>query len=129
MEKPPKEIRRFEQLFLGSLAVGVIASALSYERLNATLSPDIILMAYAKPAIITALLIIVTLLISRKRSVVAVFILTISLLIKIIMQIPYLYSIEITSSYLGYILIIQDIAQFIGIYFLFSSNGRAWFTR
>lgn len=120
----PKSIKLFEQLFLGSLVLGVIQSAL----MTSTLGLNGI-SAYGVASFQVIILLIVgslVLLTSRKKSVVCKWINVVFFILGMVAYIPSL-AMLIEQGIMGIISSVQVLMQAYAIYLLFNSDSKAWF--
>jgi len=126
----PKHIKYFEWTWLGSLAIGIIVSALSYSEMV----PDelevfvevfagFILFFYF---FIFGIILLLILLISRKRNNIAKWILVVMFGFGIVMYIPQL-AFLFNIGFVGVLSSLQLLAQCVGLYFLFTEESREWF--
>ena len=120
----PKSIKLFEQLFLGSLALGVIQSALMSNEMDLSGGA-----AYGVAGFQVLLFIILgalVLLTSRKKSVICKWINTVFFVLGMVMFIPNL-AIFIEQGVMGVISAVQLLMQAYAIYLLFDADSKAWF--
>ena len=120
----PKSIKLFEQLFLGSLALGVIQSALMSNEMDLSGGA-----AYGVAGFQVLLFIILgalVLLTSRKKSVICKWINTVFFVLGMVMFIPNL-AIFIEQGVMGVIGAVQLLMQAYAIYLLFDADSKAWF--
>ena len=127
----PNHIKYFEWTWLGSLALGIIVAALTYSTITPAGGdgvelprPDLFVLFVQFFTIVSLLLLI--LLISRKRSKVAKWILAIGFGIGLVFYIPQLASF-FEIGFAGVLSSIQVLAQCVGLYFLFTEESRNWF--
>lgn len=121
----PKSIFYFEILNLLALVLGVINSALEYERLVTTSNPIFVGIVQF---FVLGILLLLILLISRKANRVALWIWVAFFFIGIIFYIPQLSGM-LKNGISGIISSVQFIIEAIGIYFLFSNESRTWFKK
>ncbi len=120
----PKSIKLFEQLFLLSLALGVIQSALFSNAAGMTGGS-----VYSVAIVQVVLMVIVgglILLTSRKKSVICKWILVAFFLLGMIAFIPNL-AVYFEHGIMGVISSVQVLLQAIAIYLLFNADSKAWF--
>ena len=120
----PKSIKLFEQLFLGSLVLGIIQIALMSNELG--LSGEA---AYAVAGIQFVMFIFVgalVLLTSRKKSVICKWINTVFFVLGIFMVIPTLAQM-LEQGLMGLISIAQICMQAYAVYLLFNADSKKWF--
>ena len=120
----PKSIKLFEQLCLGSLALGVIQSALMFN--NMGLSGDAAYGAAGFQVLILLILVTIVLLTSRKKSVICKWILVVFFVFGLVAFIPNL-AIIVEQGMAGLIGAAQLLMQAYAIYLLFNSDSKAWF--
>jgi len=120
----PKSIKLFEQLFMGSLALGVIQSALLSNTLGLSGGA-----AYSVAGIQVLTMVIVgsiVLLTSRKKSVICKWLNTVVFVFGMIAFIPSL-AMLIEQGIMGVISAVQVLLQAYAIYLLFNADSKAWF--
>jgi len=128
----PKSIKLFEQLFLGSLILGIIQSALMSDELAALMHNDLGLSgdaAYAVAGFQFLIIIFIgalVLLTSRKKSVICKWIITVNLVSGIFMFIPTLAAM-LEQGVMGLISIAQLCMQVYAVYLLFNADSKEWF--
>ena len=120
----PKSIKLFEQLFLGSLALGVIQSALMFN--NMGLSGDAAYGVAGFQVLILLIVVTIVLLTSRKKSVICKWISTVFFVFGLVAFIPNL-AIFVEQGMAGLIGTAQLLMQAYAIYLLFNSDSKAWF--
>ncbi len=120
----PKSIKLFEQLFLGSLALGVIQSALMFN--NMGLSGDAAYGVAGFQVLILLILVTIVLLTSRKKSVICKWISAVFFVFGLVAFIPNL-AIFVEQGMAGLIGAAQLLMQACAIYLLFNSDSKAWF--
>jgi hypothetical protein len=127
----PNHIKYFEWTWLGSLALGIIVAALTYPTITPAGGEGVelprldIFVGFVQFFIFASLLLLI-LLISRKRSKVAKWILAIGFVIGVVFYIPQLSSL-FEIGFAGVLSSIQVLAQCVGLYFLFTEESRNWF--
>lgn len=120
----PKSIKLFEQLYLGSLALGVIQGALMLSEMGLSSGA-----AYGVAGFQVLILIIVgalVLLTSRKKSVICKWINTAFFVLGLVAFIPNL-AMFIEQGVMGVIGSVQVLMQAYAIYLLFNADSKAWF--
>jgi hypothetical protein len=120
----PKSIKLFEQLFLGSLVLGVIQSVLMSNSMGLSGGA-----AYGVAGFQVLVMLIVgslVLLTSRKKSVVCKWINTVFFIFGMVAVIPNL-AMYIEQGLMGVISAIQILMQAYAIYLLFNSDSKDWF--
>ena len=124
----PKSIKLFEQLYLGSLVLGVIQGALMQNSMDAMPNPAGVSEAEIIGFQIIIMIIIgsLVLLTSRKKSVVCKWIITIFFVAGMFAAIPGL-AISMQQGVMGLISVIQLLMQAWGTYLLFNSDSKDWF--
>ena len=120
----PKSIKLFEQLFLGSLALGVIQGALMSNEMD--LSGGAAYGVAGFQVLIFIILGALVLLTSRKKSVICKWINTVFFVLGMVMFIPNL-AIFIEQGVMGVISAVQLLMQAYAIYLLFDADSKAWF--
>ena len=116
----PNHIKYFERAWLISLAIGVVISALSSQGMGIT--------AALMQTIVFVILLINILLISRKRSNIAKWVLIVMFFLGLPMYVP-LLSILLSAGFVGVLSLLQLTVQLVGVYFLFTHQSRQWFSR
>lgn len=116
----PNHIKYFERAWLISLAIGVVISALSSQGMGIT--------AALMQTIVFVILLINILLISRKRSNIAKWVLIVMFVLGVPMYVP-LLSILLSAGFVGVLSLLQLTVQLVGVYFLFTHQSRQWFSR
>ena len=122
----PKHIKYFEWTWLGSLAVGIIVSALSYSEMvpvELDIFDGFILFFYL---FIFGIILLLILLTSRKRSNITKWILVVMFGFGIVLYIPQL-AFLFNLGFVGVLSSLQLLAQCVGVYFLFTEESREWF--
>jgi len=120
----PASIERFEALYFTSLAIGVLSAAVSWQTSVSIASPAfVITVQIATFAILLSLI----LLISRRRSDIARWMLAILFVLGAIVYIPAAGSILDSSPVLVVLSAFQLIFQAIALYYVFSPAARVWF--
>ncbi len=120
----PKSIKLFEQLFLGSLALGVIQGALMSSEMGLSGGA-----AYGVAGFQVLILIIVgalVLLTSRKKSVICKWVNTVFFVLGMAAFIPNL-AMLLEQGVMGVISAVQLLIQAYAIYLLFNADSEAWF--
>ena len=120
----PKSIKLFEQLFLGSLALGVIQGALMSNSLG--LSGGAAYSVAGFQVIIMLVVGALVLLTSRKKSVICKWINTVFFVLGLVAFIPNL-AMFIEQGVMGVISAVQVLMQAYAIYLLFNSDSKDWF--
>ena len=120
----PKSIKLFEQLFLGSIALGVIQSALMLN--NMDLSGDAAYGVAGFQVLILLIVVTIVLLTSRKKSVICKWINAVFFVFGLVGFIPNL-AIFAEQGMAGLIGAAQLLMQAYAIYLLFNSDSKAWF--
>jgi hypothetical protein len=121
----PISVKRFEQLTLGSLLLGVVVSALTFYEQTAVTPQEIVLIMQFVIFMLVGALIVFT---SRKRSNIAKWIYIILFLAGTVIHIPNLAAM-LSSGIAGLLSVIQIIMQGIGIYLLFEPASKVWFAK
>ena len=116
----PNHIKYFERAMLISLAPGVVILALSSQGMGIT--------AVLFQTIVLVILLINILLISRKRSNIAKWVLIVIFFLGLPMYVP-LLSILLSAGFVGVLSLLQLTVQLVGFYFLFTHQSRQWFSR
>ena len=116
----PNHIKYFERAMLISLAPGVVILALSSQGMGIT--------AVLFQTIVLVILLINILLISRKRSNIAKWVLIVMFVLGVPMYVP-LLSILLSAGFVGVLSLLQLTVQLVGFYFLFTHQSRQWFSR
>jgi len=119
----PEHIKYFEWTWLGSLAVGIIISALSYSEVVPAGTETFV---GAFQFVLIGVLLLLVLLTSRKRSNVSKWILVVGFGLGIVFYIPQL-AVLFNMGFVGVLSSIQVLAQCVGVYFLFTQESRDWF--
>ena len=120
----PKSIKLFEQLFLGSLVLGVIQGALMSSEMGLSGGE-----AYSVAGMQVLILLIIgalVLLTSRKKSVICKWVNTVFFVLGMVMFIPSL-AMFIEQGVMGVISAVQVLMQAYAIYLLFNADSKAWF--
>ena len=120
----PKSIKMFEQLFLGSIALGVIQSALMLNNLD--LSGNAAYGVAGFQVLILLIVVTIVLLTSRKKSVICKWISAVFFVFGLVAFIPNL-AIFVEQGIAGLISAAQHLMQAYAIYLLFNSDSKAWF--
>ena len=120
----PKSIKLFEQLFLGSIALGVIQGALMLN--NMDLSGDAAYGVAGFQVLILLIVVTTVLLTSRKKSVICKWISVVFFVFGLVAFIPNL-AIFVEEGIAGWISAAQLLMQAYAIYLLFNSDSKAWF--
>ena len=121
----PNTIKYFEWCWFASLALGVISTALAYQKL-AALGAGLTSIAGGVVGLLLSLILV--LLVSRRRSKFAKWVLIILFVIGLAAYVPQVS----TLAALGFVAIlsaVQLLLQCIGLYFLFTTEGREWIKR
>jgi hypothetical protein len=121
----PNSIKYFEWLFLGSLVLGVAVSAITYEA-NVQMSNPLFVAIIQ--FFVIAIILLLVLLTSRKKSGIAKWILIIFMAIGVILYIPQLSSF-FEQGIAGMISFSQLTMQCIALYLLFTPESRRWFDK
>ena len=119
----PKHIKYFEWTWLGSLAIGIIVSALSYSEM---VLGGLEIFAGFIQFFTFGISLLLILLISRKRNNIAKWILVVMYGFGIVMYIPQL-AFLLNIGFVGVLSSLQLLAQCVGLYFLFTEDSREWF--
>ena len=119
----PKHIKYFEWTWLGSLAIGIIVSALSYSEM---VPGGLEIFAGFIQFFTFGISLLLILLISRKRNNIAKWILVVMFGFGIVMYIPQL-AFLLNIGFVGVLSSLQLLAQCVGLYFLFTEDSREWF--
>ena len=119
----PKHIKYFEWTWLGSLALGIIVSALSYSEM---VPAGTEIFAGFIQIFVFGVTLLLILLISRKRSNIAKWIVVVFFGLGIVVYIPQLASL-FNMGFVGVLSSLQALAQCVGLYFLFTQESRDWF--
>ena len=119
----PKHIKYFEWTWLGSLATGIIVSALSYSEM---VPGGLEIFAGFIQFFTFGISLLLILLISRKRNNIAKWILVVMFGFGIVMYIPQL-AFLFNIGFVGVLSSLQFLAQCVGLYFLFTEDSREWF--
>jgi len=119
----PKHIKYFEWTWLGSLAIGIIVSSLSY---SATVAPGMEIFAGFIQFFVLGVTLLLVLLTSRKRSKIAKWILVVLFGLGIVVYIPQL-AVLFNLGFVGVLSSLQVLVQCVGVYFLFTQESRDWF--
>ena len=120
----PKSMKLFEQLFLGSLVLGVINSALLSNEMGLGGGA-----AYGVAGFQVLIMVIIgalVLLTSRKKSVICKWINTVFFVLGMVAFIPSL-AMYIEQGVMGVISAVQVLMQAYAIYLLFNADSKAWF--
>ena len=122
----PKPVERFELLFLVSLGIGVVNSALQWEQLTQMASAWFILIVQA--AVLLMLLGLV-LLISWKGSNIARWALVVLFVLGSVMYIPSAAGMLVQNPTAAVLSSIQIALQVAAIYFVFRPDAKPWFQK
>mgnify|MGYP004251813889 FL=1 len=118
----PSSIKYFEWVFLGSLIIGSTVSILAYSTRAGISGNDALLYA------LTGIDLFLVILVSRRRSNIARWI----LVVMVVMGTPFYFSnlvIYLTMGLIGAMSSIQLVAQYGSICLLFTAGSRQWFER
>lgn len=122
----PMAIRIFETAWLGSLAIGVLISALSFSESVPAGAEGYVLTIQGLTILIIAGLTLVT---SRKRSRITKWILTGLFAVGCVFLVFQVGDYFRAPPFITVLYCVQFFAQCAGIYFLFTAEGRAWFEK
>lgn len=120
----PKHIGLFEKLSLGSLLIGVVVATATYKQMSLVADPFFIALIQI---IVLGSTLLLILLISRKRSKVAKWILVMLWALGLVRYIPQLANF-LDQGYVGILSICQLVMQAVGIYLLFTPESKKWFS-
>jgi len=112
----PDTIKYFERCFLGSIAIGMVIAVAG--------DPGLMFFQFIGLAIMTLLI----LLTSRKKSNIAKWLLTIMFAFGMLIYIPSLMAILQEGIITGLLSIINTLLQCVGLYFLFHKESRIWYS-
>ena len=120
----PSTIKAFEALMFGTLGLGVLQASISWKDVTTGVSPMFTLSVLV---ITFAMMSALTLLIARKRSKIAKWI----LVVLFISGLPVVLKLTADGQLLGMGLITaaQTLGQLVALGFLFSQSARDWFDR
>lgn len=121
-----KQIRLFEKLWLFSLFLGIIQSALFLNAAGMSGGPALMTVVFQLLILVAALSLV--LMVIRKRSNVAKWILVLMILFGLIAYIPNL-AVFFEQGIMGFVSAAQLGLQFLGIYYLFEADSRDWFSK
>lgn len=122
----PKSIERFEALFLVSLGIGIVTSALNWDFLSQSAGVGFTLAVQAGTLLIMLTLV---LLVSRRRSNISRWILMILFVIGSIAFIPGTAELFAQSPITAILAAIQIAMQVTAFYFAFRPDSKPWFTK
>jgi hypothetical protein len=122
-EHMPRSICVFEKLMLGSLLIGVVISAMTY---NEVVSQAGALVVTIIEIFVLSLMFLLVLFVSRKRSNIAKWILIIVWLLGLVIYIPALAHF-LTMGTVGVLFVAQPVMQAGALYMLFRSDSKSWF--
>jgi hypothetical protein len=124
----PSNVARFEQLMYLSIAIGVIGSALEWNRLVLQADPvggaPFVLVVQG---LVIASEVILIWLIARRRKNWARWLALISFLVGIPFGVNTYIELFQTNALVGILSTIQDLLQIIALYLIFTGNARDWF--
>ena len=120
----PTTIVAFEALYFVTLAIGVLQAYLSWDQLQAMASPFFIVTIQI---VTVGLLILLTLLVSRRRSRFAKWVLVVLFVIGLPMTLRIFVSGQLAGSPL--LTVSQSFLQLIGLVLLFTPASRAWLAK
>ena len=133
-QERPNSIKYFEWLWLGSILIGIIVSAISYQHMLSEIQNEFgelgslfEILVPIGTAIGVGLTLLFVLLTSRRQNKVAKWFLVIMFGLGLAFSIPELNTRFGYSVFVGILSSIQIALQCVGIYFLFTSGSRAWF--
>lgn len=120
----PVEIVWFERIMFGTLALGIVHSALLWSITRSTVGPGFALIA---PSIVLAIYISLTLLVSRRRSSVAKWL----IIAFSVFGLPIFISEVVSGRYVGVpaITFVQIVGELLAFGLLFTDASRRWFRR
>jgi hypothetical protein len=117
MASRPKEVARFEMLFLAAIMVGVAAAALDWQALAVD---SIGMLATISSLVITLGLVLAT---SRYASNIARWVLAVLTLVNV----PLSLMMTDFSSSLGFVTVVTNLLQLAALVLIFSRPARIWF--
>ena len=122
----PKSVERFELLFLVSLGVGVVNSTLLWEQLAQMGGAEFTLIVQA----VTLLIVLgMVLLVSRKGSNIARWVLVVFFVLGTIMYIPSMAGMLAQNPVAAVLSSVQIALQVAAIYFVFRPDAKPWFQK
>jgi hypothetical protein len=122
----PKSVKLFEVLFLVSLGIGLVISSLGWENLTQKAGAGSVLSVLAGTFLITVVLV---LLISRKGSNVARWVLVVMFALGAIPYIPSLAGIFAQNPIIALLAAVQITLQVIALCLVFRSDTKPWFIK
>lgn len=122
----PKSVERFELLFLVSLGLGVVHSALKWEQLTQMTTAWVVLTTQA--AILLIILGLV-LLVSRRGSNIARWVLFVLFVLGGVMYIPSAAEIFAQNPVSAVLSSVQLVLQVTAMYFVFRPDAKPWFQK
>lgn len=124
--KRPASVARFEVLFIGTLVLGVVGSALQFEQFAALGGVGMVI---TFQAIILGLMLALVLWISRKRSNVGRWVLVALFSIGLPFSLPQIMAVLEMNVIAGVVMSGQLVLQVVALVFLFTAESRHWFSR
>ena len=122
----PKSVEWFELLFLISIGLGVVSSALLWEQLTQIAGAVFTLIVQAATLLI---LLGVVLLVSRKGSNIARWVLVVFWVLGAIMYIPSMAGMFAQNMVAAVLSSVQIALQVVAIYFVFRPDAKPWFQK
>ena len=122
----PSNVIRFEQLMYLSLGIGIVFSALQFQRLVSQSSVALILTTQAA---VLGIMVLFIWLVARRRANWARWVLLVFFLLGLVPFIPYLSQTLQASPLSGSLSIAQLFAQGIALYLIFTGNAVEWFKK
>jgi len=120
----PTTIVAFEALYLVTLAIGILQAYLGWQQLQAMASPFFIVTIQL---VTLGLLVVLILLVSRRRSRFAKWVLVVLFVIGLPMTVKIFASGQLAGS--AALTVCQSLLQLIGLVMLFLPASRAWLTK
>jgi hypothetical protein len=118
----PRSISVFEGLMLGSLLIGTVISAMTY---NEAVSQAAAVVVTIIEIFVLLLMLFLVLLVSRKRSNVAKWVLIIVWLLGLVVYIPAAAHF-LTTGIVGFLFVAQPTMQAVALYMLFTPDSKQW---
>jgi hypothetical protein len=122
----PQAVERFEMLYIVSLALGLVTSALTWKAATVMASPAFVLIVQGGTLALIAGLV---LLVSRRSSNIARWVLLILFVVGVFFYIPTAGQLISDSVVVGLISAVQIALQAIAMVSIFSQSAKPWFAK
>ena len=122
----PKSIERFELLFFVSLGIGIVTSALGWDQISQMAG---VLPTLAVQVLTLLIVLSLVLLVSRKRSNIARWVLVAFFVIGTVIYIPNMARLFAQNPLVTVLSSVQIVLQVAALYFVFRPDAKPWFQK